>query len=414
MSRFKGMAPGARHEEHMQHLDEGTIHAWLDGALAAEQAAEVERHVRDCADCAAMVADARGMIAGAARIVSALDDVPAGVIPKQPAAASRSLWRTLHLTPLRAALAASLMVAAASLAVIRHAPLEERSSDSRLRAPSVQLPPAVPAPAVAPALAPAATPAPTVAAPKATSFDRKLESVAQPPRGELAKQAPPASAPRDERQEKVAAALDSTKAKAAADSAASLAAGFARTTDTTRAASQVLAEAARRSAAPVAGAAPPVAPATNAVAAREVSQRNSGLKLTEVVTTGASSLTFMLTSDNGRPLALPGCYQIVRDSLGAAVRLPDRFSLDIEPGVQRNIVRGLTQDGRRDSVITGITWRPAPGGDRFVLISSVAQPGAVFAQTPAAKLKQDAANSAVRDALGSAVASARLSRVDCR
>src|SRR5262249_3633947 len=81
-SRFKARAPDARHEEHMQHIDEGTVHAWLDGALPAAEAAAVERHARDCAQCAALVADARGLIAGAARIISALDDVPGGVIPK--------------------------------------------------------------------------------------------------------------------------------------------------------------------------------------------------------------------------------------------------------------------------------------------------------------------------------------------
>ena len=29
----------------MQHLDEGTIHAWLDGALPDDEASEVEQHV---------------------------------------------------------------------------------------------------------------------------------------------------------------------------------------------------------------------------------------------------------------------------------------------------------------------------------------------------------------------------------
>ena len=71
----------------MNHLDEGTIHAWLDGALDATQAGEAEAHVAGCAPCAAAVAEARGFIAGTSRILNALDDVPAGVIPKRPAAA---------------------------------------------------------------------------------------------------------------------------------------------------------------------------------------------------------------------------------------------------------------------------------------------------------------------------------------
>jgi Putative zinc-finger len=405
----------------MQHLDEGTIHAWLDGALAAEQAADVERHARDCAECAALVADARGMIAGAARIVSALDDVPAGVIPKQqPATASRSLWRTLHLTPLRAALAASLMVAAASLAVIRHAPLEraplvDGPFDARSPVPTAAVPAA--------AQAPAATPTPAVATPAATSLNKDREKAEEPPRRELAKQPAPAAAPRgaEERQEKVAEALDSTKAKTAVDSARSLVAGGvakavdASAVDRTRATSQVV-EAARRSATAATGAPPPSAPTANVIASRAMSQPSVQLKVADI----GAARPLTLTSDDGRPLALPGCYQIVRDSLSVAARLldrlPDRFSLDTEPGALRNIVRGLTQDGRRDSVIAGITWRPAPGGDRFVLISGVApQQGAMFAQTPAARSKQDAASSGARVAAGSGTfASARLSRVDCR
>jgi putative zinc finger protein len=64
----------------MQHLDEGTIHAWLDGALTADEAADVGRHASECAECAALVAEARGLVAGASRILSSLDDVP-GVMP---------------------------------------------------------------------------------------------------------------------------------------------------------------------------------------------------------------------------------------------------------------------------------------------------------------------------------------------
>src|SRR5262245_5412774 len=112
---------GVRHEDHMQHLEEGEIHAWLDGALSDADGARIEQHVAACKECAAMVADARGLIAGAARIVSALDHVPRGVIPKstQTATANKSLWRTLRLSPFRAAMAASLIVAAGALIVVR-------------------------------------------------------------------------------------------------------------------------------------------------------------------------------------------------------------------------------------------------------------------------------------------------------
>ena len=65
----------------MQHLEEGTIHAWLDGALTADEAARVDEHVKDCPQCQAAVAEARGFIAASSRILTALDNAPRGVIP---------------------------------------------------------------------------------------------------------------------------------------------------------------------------------------------------------------------------------------------------------------------------------------------------------------------------------------------
>ena len=114
-----------------EHPDEGTIHAWLDDALGAAEAERLAAHVRTCAECQARVAEARGLIAGASRIVAALDDVPVGtrpqwaqgtVVPGGAAAAvetgpvaeaipQSSLWRWLRVTPGRAALAATILVA---------------------------------------------------------------------------------------------------------------------------------------------------------------------------------------------------------------------------------------------------------------------------------------------------------------
>jgi len=113
------------------HPDEGLIHAWLDDALSAAEAERLASHVRGCAECQARVAEARGLIAGASRIVAALDDVPAGTRPgwAQDAVgggaagdtttagaapdprAGASLWRWLRVTPGRAAIAATILVA---------------------------------------------------------------------------------------------------------------------------------------------------------------------------------------------------------------------------------------------------------------------------------------------------------------
>jgi hypothetical protein len=72
------------------HLDEGTIHAWLDGAFDVAQSATVEAHVSACAECRALVAEARGFIAGASRMVRALDAVPADVVPAADVARTAS------------------------------------------------------------------------------------------------------------------------------------------------------------------------------------------------------------------------------------------------------------------------------------------------------------------------------------
>jgi Putative zinc-finger len=97
----------------MQHLDEGTIHSWLDGALSADEAARVQAHVAECPQCAAAVAEARGFIAASSRILTALDHVPRGVVPAVSPVKwyNRAAWR---------AAAAVLVVAVGSLVVVRN------------------------------------------------------------------------------------------------------------------------------------------------------------------------------------------------------------------------------------------------------------------------------------------------------
>lgn len=66
-----------RHE----HLDEGIIHAWLDGALSPDESTRIESLAAVCDECGARVAEARGLIAASSRILSSLDAGPGGVIP---------------------------------------------------------------------------------------------------------------------------------------------------------------------------------------------------------------------------------------------------------------------------------------------------------------------------------------------
>ena len=105
----------------MQHPDEGTIHAWLDGALSADEAARVEAHVKDCQQCEAAVAEARGFIAASSRILTALDDAPRGVIP---AAAPKK-----RIDPIVWKIAATvLVVATGTFVVLRSGSSEDRAS----------------------------------------------------------------------------------------------------------------------------------------------------------------------------------------------------------------------------------------------------------------------------------------------
>jgi anti-sigma factor RsiW len=90
----------------IEHLDEGTAHAWLDGALPPDESARVEAHVAECAECAALVAEARGLIAGASRIVAALDAVPGNVIP------------ATHVRPARRPSSRAWMLRAAAAVVV--------------------------------------------------------------------------------------------------------------------------------------------------------------------------------------------------------------------------------------------------------------------------------------------------------
>ncbi len=118
----------------MQHLDEGTIHSWLDGALSADETAQVEAHVKECPQCASAVAEARGFIAASSRILTALDDAPREVVPVA------APGKRVHPLVWRVA-ATMLVVAAGTLAVVRN-----RGSNERLTSVSADRAPALPPP----------------------------------------------------------------------------------------------------------------------------------------------------------------------------------------------------------------------------------------------------------------------------
>jgi hypothetical protein len=278
----------------MQHLDEGTIHAWLDDALASDERARVEEHVGDCAACAALVAEARGMIAGASRVVSALDLVPGGVIPRTPAASPRSgsLWRMLHVTPARAALAASLLIAVATMLTVRH-----DTPDKVVPRPIVQ------------SQVPSATPAIADSSPSA---DRGMQT------------------------QTIAAASGSAHATHSS-----------RRTQTTASPAPALAPPLAQPAAPAPATAQAALDAGTAGVGRAGTAGN--MRLESVVTTGASAAGFAgcyrISRDSGEWLrSIPERFALEASEA--------KSSSSQQP------VRAVAADGRPDTALTGGTWQP--------------------------------------------------------
>ena len=137
----------------MQHLDEGIIHAWIDGELPPDEAARVEAHAASCASCGAMVAEARGLVAASSRIVSSLDSLPRaqrgvsnGVLPSFGARKAPRRWMTAKMTT---AIAATLVIAAGTMMSVRgrdQAPISRAKSETEATTPLATpalLPPAV-------------------------------------------------------------------------------------------------------------------------------------------------------------------------------------------------------------------------------------------------------------------------------
>ena len=196
------------------HVDEGTVHTWLDGAFDADAADRVARHVAGCDRCGALVAEARGLVAASSRILGGLDTVPAGVVPAADVArtaarivtpTSRIKWNRTWM--LRAA--AALFVVVGGSVVLRDRssgrvpPTAGRVLAETAAVPSVPATPAAPATAAAPAApAPAAAPAVpapavsvTAAAPAEAAARSAAKAVAAPSPMQVAEAAPAAPAP---------------------------------------------------------------------------------------------------------------------------------------------------------------------------------------------------------------------------
>src|SRR3954468_16486066 len=72
----------------MPHLDEGTLHALLDGELNLRQASEVQSHLGTCVACGSRLPEVKQFLAEADRLVGALE-VSAGAGAASPPAQPR-------------------------------------------------------------------------------------------------------------------------------------------------------------------------------------------------------------------------------------------------------------------------------------------------------------------------------------
>jgi Putative zinc-finger len=152
----------------MQHLEEGTIHAWLDGALSPDEAARAAAHVAECPRCASAVAEARGFIAASSRILTALDNAPRGVIP---AAAPRK-----RVDPLVWRVAATvLVVAGGTLVVVRNYGSNERPTSIATNSAVSPRPQTSAADRAPTAIAPAVTRSPARTAEAAPSSPSRIQ-----------------------------------------------------------------------------------------------------------------------------------------------------------------------------------------------------------------------------------------------
>lgn len=369
----------------MSHLDEGIIHAWLDGALPPDEAARVEAHASTCAECAALVAEARGFIAGASRIVSSLDVVRGNVIPTatpEKMTTSMSLWRRLKLSPTSASIAAALLVGVASMFAVRHQNATYETSAARadtilaLRTAPLA---ATGAPAPAPVMS-TAVPAtkPSAPPPAARQTAERVMAQASDTNGSSAGARAEATRDLAAERAKVAVVVPGTSAPAgAAASAPAAAPAVASSTsnamsnatsnagvaaasapatadarDVKAVAREAVVDAVNRAAAASAGSAP--ASAARGFAADSAARRARGGVLGDVS-------------------PVEGCYEILRRLLLPDLHgFPAQFRLTHD-STNRNVVLPMNLPGRFGPPVEGARWQVLPGNS--VVITAIGNHG---------------------------------------
>jgi hypothetical protein len=353
----------------MPRPDEGLIHAWLDGQLPPDEAARIEELAATDPEWAAAVAEARGLVAASSRILSALDRVPAGVVPKGTAS------RTTRLPWWTKIAAAVVVVAGGSVVVLQNAPEGHMSGlsteqDAAQPTPDTQKT-VVEAPVTSPAVAATATTATTAttAATAATATTLATGARARVP-------APTAGAPEDAgagrgdapalRREALAA-LPVTHPSAPAPSVSAIVAEERKAAqDTERVVAEVAAAkslVAKAAPSTVPSAAISAAPQTPQAAAQDLAQAQNAVPA-QRVTGGVVSLRSAPGQQDQRATL---CYRLVPDNLRGGTAIIMRavraagdtlFLEPVEPNAPQRAWLVL-RDGMRGMMTTGGDHRAA-------------------------------------------------------
>ena len=128
----------------MRHLDEGTLHALLDGEIPSAELPPIQAHLGGCAECRARLAEEQDLLAESDRLIEVLELPEAAPAVAPVRTAARRVW------PARLAWAATVVLAAGLGYSIREGPAEpvpaaSLDSAAEIRAAEPAAPPTPPA-----------------------------------------------------------------------------------------------------------------------------------------------------------------------------------------------------------------------------------------------------------------------------
>ena len=85
----------------MSHLDEGTLHAMLDGELEPNDVAEIQAHLASCSSCGLRLREVREFLDEADRLIASVDMEGAAVAPMRRLAPVEATPEMARLEPPR-------------------------------------------------------------------------------------------------------------------------------------------------------------------------------------------------------------------------------------------------------------------------------------------------------------------------